>query len=86
MEVTAFFRERIKAYRFNTGFCDTPDGLILDTDLLFENLLLGIKNAFETFHEIESLAIDTFAIDTFVSIIFREIATKQSFRRRIEGE
>lgn len=81
MEIIAFFRERIKAYRFNTGFCDTPDGLILDSDLLFENLLLGIKNAFETFHEIESLA-----IDTFVSIIFREIATKQSFRRRIEGE
>ena len=50
-------------YRFETGFKQAEDKLVCDVEKLFQNVLNGLKLAFEQYPRIESLAIDTWGVD-----------------------
>ena len=50
-------------YRFETGFKQVDGKLICDVEKLFQNVLDGLKLAFEQYQNIESLAIDTWGVD-----------------------
>lgn len=52
-----------EVYRFKTGFHHSEKGLLTDVNKLFDNVVFGIKKAFEKFDEIQSLSIDTWGVD-----------------------
>ena len=52
-----------EVFRFPNGNVTKDGHLTWDIDSLFENILLGIKEAFGRYPKIESLAIDTWGVD-----------------------
>lgn len=52
-----------EVYRFPTGMSESNQGLIWETDRLFNEIKNGIKEAFKKYPSIESLAIDTWGVD-----------------------
>lgn len=52
-----------EVYRFSNGMKQTDDGLVWDTDDLFEHIKKGLAAAFAKYGKIESVAIDTWGVD-----------------------
>ena len=52
-----------EVYRFKTGFERVGNSLICDHERLAANVIEGIRLAFERFHDITSLAVDTWGVD-----------------------
>lgn len=69
-----------EVHRFETGFKEQDGHLINDIDLLWQNVLNGVKYAFERFHKIESLSIDTWGVDYVLMNGDKEIYPVYSYR------
>lgn len=52
-----------EVYRFQTGVKKSNSHLIWDIDTLFEEIKIGIKKAFDKYHSIQSIGIDTWGCD-----------------------
>lgn len=52
-----------EVYRFPNGMKQTDDGLVWDTDDLFEHIKQGLAAAFAKYGKIESAAVDTWGVD-----------------------
>ena len=69
-----------EVYRFPNGM-DTVDGhLVWDTDRLYEEVLLGIEEAFKKYPTIESLSIDTWGVDYVLMKEDEEIKPTYAYR------
>ena len=69
-----------EVYRFETGFKQVEDKLICDVEKLYQNVLNGLKLAFEQYAEIKSLAIDTWGVDYVLMNGDEEILPFMSYR------
>ena len=67
-------------YRFETGFKQEEGKFICDVEKLFQNVLSGLKLAFEQYPSIESLAIDTWGVDYVLMNGDKEILPCMSYR------
>lgn len=52
-----------EVFRFPNGVKQSPEGAIWDIEELFDNVVEGIRKAFEKYPSIRSLAIDTWGVD-----------------------
>ena len=52
-----------EVFRFPNGMVEQKGHLVWDIEALLENIILGIKEAFARFSDIESLSIDTWGVD-----------------------
>ena len=69
-----------EVYRFKTGFVEKSGRLICNLKALRENVIEGIRLAFEHFGEIQSLAIDTWGVDYVLMNGDKEILPCVSYR------
>ncbi len=69
-----------EVYRFHNGVKKENGRLIWDIDELFENVVNGIRAAFEKHSDIKSLAIDTWGVDYVLMDGDREIYPCYAYR------
>ena len=69
-----------EVYRFKTLMEESPDGLVWDLKRIFNDIKLGIKYAFKKYHNIVSLAIDTWGVDYVLMNKDKEIAPFYAYR------
>ncbi len=69
-----------EVYRFHNGVKKENGHLIWDIDELFENVVNGIRAAFEKYSDIKSLAIDTWGVDYVLMDGDREIYPCHAYR------
>ena len=67
-------------HRFKTGMDDSPNGLVWDIPRLFSEIKSGIKKAFEKYHSIESISIDTWGVDYVLMSEDKEIPPYYAYR------
>ncbi len=73
-------------HRFKTGMDDTKDGKTWDLHRIFEEILKGIKIAFENYPVIESLSIDTWGVDYVLLNEDEDILPYYAYRNERCGE
>ena len=69
-----------EVHRFKTGMDDSKDGLVWNIPRFFEEIKTGIKKAFEKYHSIESLSIDTWGVDYVLMNGDKEIEPFYAYR------
>lgn len=69
-----------EVYRFKTLMEESLDGLVWDLKRIFNDIKLGIKYAFKKYHNIVSLAIDTWGVDYVLMNKDKEIAPFYAYR------
>ncbi|MBP5217278.1 MAG: L-rhamnose isomerase [Bacilli bacterium] len=67
-------------HRFKTQMDDSPDGLVWDIPRIFQEIKNGIKKAFESYPELESIAIDTWGVDYVLMDGDKEIPPYYAYR------
>lgn len=72
-------------YRFKTMMDNSPDGLVWDHKRIFNEIKLGIKEAFKQYPNIESLAIDTWGVDYVLMNGDKEILPFYAYRNKRNG-
>ena len=71
-----------EVYRFKTLMEDSPDGLVWDHKRIFNEIKLGIKEAFKQYPNIKSLAIDTWGVDYVLMNGDKEIPPFYAYRNK----
>ncbi len=67
-------------YRFETGMDVSNDGLVWNIPRLLKEIIEGIKIAFEKYHKIESLSMDTWGVDYVLMDKEKEISPFYAYR------
>lgn len=75
-----------EVYRFKTLMEESPDGLVWDLKRIFNDIKLGIKYAFKKYHNIVSLAIDTWGVDYVLMNKDKEITPFYAYRNSRNNE
>ena len=79
-----------EVYRFSNGVTQEGEHLVWDINALAENVINGIKSAFEKYPKIDSLAIDTWGVDyvllkgdtpVFPCISYRDTRTEKAISK-----
>ena len=67
-------------HRFRTEMDDSPDGLVWNIPRILNEIIEGIKKAFEIFPKIESISIDTWGVDYVLMDGDKEITPYYAYR------
>ena len=69
-----------EVHRFKTEMDESKDGLVWNIPRIFNEIKIGIKKAFEIFHKIESISIDTWGVDYILMDEDKEIPPYYAYR------
>ena len=69
-----------EVYRFRTEMDDSSNGLVWNIPRILKEIKFGIKKAFQKYHEIESLSIDTWGVDYVLMNGDKEIPPYYAYR------
>ena len=69
-----------EVYRFRTEMDDSSNGLVWNIPRILKEIKFGIKKAFQKYHEIESLSIDTWGVDYVLMDGEKEIPPYYAYR------